>query len=141
IVVDAKAFKMSKSRGNVINPDDVVRTYGADSLRLYEMFMGPIEQTKPWSARGTDGVHRFLSRIWRLFVDDRTEDLSESLTNDEPTREQLHRLHTTIKKVTEDIENLRFNTAIAAMMEFVNACYKRERESGRAACREGGRAA
>src|SRR5205085_4454585 len=75
IRVDARAFKMSKSRGNVINPDQVVDEYGADSLRLYEMFMGPLEATKPWSMRGVEGVFRFLNRVWRLVIDDRTEKL------------------------------------------------------------------
>jgi leucyl-tRNA synthetase len=75
IVVDARAFKMSKSRGNVINPDEVVSQYGADSLRLYEMFMGPLEATKPWSMRGVEGVYRFLTRVWRLVIDDRSEEL------------------------------------------------------------------
>ena len=74
IRIDARAYKMSKSRGNVINPDDVVKEYGADSLRLYEMFMGPLEATKPWSMRGVEGVYRFLGRVWRLFIDDRAED-------------------------------------------------------------------
>ncbi len=69
--IDARAYKMSKSRGNVINPDDVVKEYGADSLRLYEMFMGPLEATKPWSMRGVEGVYRFLGRVWRLFIDER----------------------------------------------------------------------
>jgi leucyl-tRNA synthetase len=115
--VDARAYKMSKSRGNVVNPDDVVSQYGADSLRLYEMFMGPLEQTKPWSMRGVEGVHRFLSRVWRLAT-------AHELTDAEPTRDQLRTLHQTIRKVTDDVEALRFNTAIAAMMEFVNAAYK-----------------
>ncbi len=75
IRVDARAYKMSKSRGNVINPDQVVDEYGADSMRLYEMFMGPLEATKPWSMRGVEGVYRFLSRVWRLIVDDRAEGL------------------------------------------------------------------
>ena len=75
IRVDARAYKMSKSRGNVINPDDVVSEYGADSLRLYEMFMGPLEATKPWSMRGVEGVYRFLSRVWRLIIDDRAEEM------------------------------------------------------------------
>src|SRR5262249_53675321 len=73
IRIDARAFKMSKSRGNVVNPDDVVNQYGADSMRLYEMFMGPLEATKPWSMRGVEGVYRFLSRVWRLVVDDFSE--------------------------------------------------------------------
>ena len=114
--------KMSKSRGNVVNPDDVIAEYGADSLRLYEMFMGPLEQTKPWNSRGVSGVNRFLSRIWRLVAGD--EGLSTTMVDGEPNDETLRQLHRTIKKVTEDTEELRYNTAIAAMMEYVNFLYK-----------------
>ncbi len=112
--------KMSKSRGNVLNPDDVVRHYGADAMRLYEMFMGPLEVTKPWSTQGVEGVSRFLDRAWRLIV---AEDgsLSPSVS-DGPLETGLERLlHRTIKKVTGDLEGLRFNTAIAQMMVLVNA--------------------
>ncbi len=116
--------KMSKSRGNVVNPDDVISEYGADSLRLYEMFMGPLEQTKPWDPRGVNGVHRFLSRIWRLVCDE--EGLSEKVTDGEADEELLRELHRAIQKVTEDTEALRYNTAIAAMMEYVNFIYKRQ---------------
>ena len=119
ISVDARAHKMSKSRGNVINPDDVVERYGADSLRLYEMFMGPLEQVKPWSTKGVEGVNRFLNRSWRLFID-AGNDNEWRIINDEPNRDQLKVLHEAIKKVTEDIENMRFNTAISALMIFVN---------------------
>jgi len=122
IRVDARAHKMSKSRGNVVNPDDVIRTYGADSLRLYEMFMGPLEQVKPWSTSGVDGVHRFLNRVWRLIVDEESDRVN--VAEHEPSKEQLRDLHLLIQKVTEDIEGLRFNTAIAAMMEFINKAYK-----------------
>ncbi|MFO7845856.1 MAG: leucine--tRNA ligase [Balneolaceae bacterium] len=117
--VESRAHKMSKSRGNVINPDDVVEQYGADSLRLYEMFMGPLEQVKPWSTKGVEGVNRFLNRAWRLIVGDQDED---SLLSDEvdPNAEQLKILHEAIKKVTDDIEDMRFNTAISALMIFVN---------------------
>ncbi|MEJ2542706.1 MAG: class I tRNA ligase family protein [Calditrichaceae bacterium] len=111
---------MSKSRGNVINPDDIVTNYGADSLRLYEMFMGPLRDMKSWSNKGVEGVHRFLNRVWRLAVDEETDQLVSEVKDIEPTYDQLHILHKTIKKVTEDIENLQFNTAIAAMMIFVN---------------------
>jgi len=123
VVVESRAFKMSKSRGNVINPDDVVRQYGADSLRLYEMFMGPLEQTKPWSMSGVDGVYRFLTRVWRLFVDDLADEiqLSSAVQDVTPTPEQERVVHRTIKAVTEDIEKLSFNTAISRMMEFTNA--------------------
>ena len=117
--------KMSKSRGNVVNPDDVVEEFGADSLRMYEMFMGPLEQTKPWDPRGVNGVHRFLSRIWRL-VCDGDGGLSESVTDGELDEDLARELHQTIEKVTEDTEELRFNTAIAAMMEYVNFLYKRD---------------
>ena len=122
IQVDARAHKMSKSRGNVINPDEIVDRYGADSLRLYEMFMGPLEQVKPWSTRGTEGVHRFLNRSWRLLVGD--DEAANALVDREPNRDELFALHSTIRKVTEDIEEMRFNTAIAAMMEFVNEAYR-----------------
>ncbi len=121
--VDARAFKMSKSRGNVINPDDVVEQYGADSLRLYEMFMGPLEQVKPWSMSGVEGVFRFLGRVWRMFVDEKADplELDPAVQEVDPTDEQQRMLHKTIKAVTEDIEKLSFNTAISRMMEFTNA--------------------
>jgi leucyl-tRNA synthetase len=114
--------KMSKSRGNIINPDDVVRDYGADSLRLYEMFMGPLEAMKPWSMRSVEGVSRFLSRVWRFVVDEAAETptLNPKVKDVTPDAETLKLLHKTIQKVTEDTEALRFNTAIAAMMEFSN---------------------
>src|SRR5207244_12972876 len=120
VPVDARAYKMSKARGNVVNPDHVVDEYGADALRLYEMFMGPLEATKPWSMRGVEGVYRFLRRVWRLVIDDRAEqmNLSDAVRDVEPDRETLRRLHQTIKKVTEDLDGMRFNKAIAAMMEF-----------------------
>jgi leucyl-tRNA synthetase len=122
IRIDARAFKMSKSRGNVINPDEVVQRYGADSLRLYEMFMGPLEAVKPWSMRGVEGVYRFLSRVWRLFIDDRAEAvrLADTVRDVPPDRDTLRKLHQTIQKVTDDLDGMRFNTAIAAMMEFTN---------------------
>ncbi len=126
--VDARAYKMSKSRGNVINPDKVVNEYGADSMRLYEMFMGPLEATKPWSMRGVEGVYRFLSRVWRIFIDDRAEHtkLADSVKDVEPDKETLRKLHQTIKKVTEDLDAMRFNTAISAMMELSNHVNKLE---------------
>ncbi|MFN3198837.1 MAG: leucine--tRNA ligase [Bradymonadia bacterium] len=110
--------KMSKSRGNVVNPDDVIAEHGADALRLYEMFMGPLEATKPWATKGVEGVRKFLNRAWRLYVDEETDALV--VTDDAPDKATLKVLHKTIKKVTEDIEALRLNTAIAAMMELVN---------------------
>jgi leucyl-tRNA synthetase len=117
-----RADKMSKSRRNVVNPDDVIEDYGADSLRLYEMFMGPLEQVKPWSMRGVEGVYRFLGRVWRVFIDDRAEEvrLSPAVQDAEPDRTTLRLLHQTFRRVTEDLDGMRFNTAIAAMMEFNN---------------------
>ncbi|TMQ34885.1 MAG: leucine--tRNA ligase [Planctomycetota bacterium] len=117
--VDARAYKMSKSRGNVINPDEVVNRYGADSMRLYEMFMGPLEATKPWSMRGVEGVYRFAE----------TMKLADAVQDGQPDRDTERKLHQTIKKVTEDLDALRFNTAIAAMMEFVNHLTPLERRS------------
>jgi leucyl-tRNA synthetase len=120
--IDARAYKMSKSRDNVITPDRVVDEYGADSLRLYEMFMGPLEATKPWSMRGVDGVSRFLGRVWRLAIDDRSEQmkLSDSVQDVDPDKETLRLLHQTVKRVTDDLDAMAFNTAISGMMEFTN---------------------
>jgi leucyl-tRNA synthetase len=128
IQVDARAYKMSKSRGNVINPDQVVDEYGADSMRLYEMFMGPLEATKPWSMRGVEGVYRFLSRVWRLVIDERAEEmkLAEQVRDVAPNTETLRMLHQTIKRVTQDLDSMSFNTAIAAMMELCNFLTKAE---------------
>jgi len=123
IRIEARAHKMSKSRGNVINPDTVVEAYGADSLRLYEMFMGPLEQVKPWSMKGVEGVHRFLKRTWRLVVNLDGE-IDQRIDDAEPTKDQLFHLHTMLKKVTEDLDGMRFNTAIAAMMSFLNEAMK-----------------
>ncbi len=122
--VDARAYKMSKSRGNVVNPDEVVQAYGADAFRLYEMFMGPLEQVKPWNTRGVEGTHRFLNRVWRLVAAEDGPGLSAKLSDEAPSKEQLIALHQTLAKVTDDIEGLRFNTAIAALMEFTNAAVK-----------------
>ncbi len=118
----SKAEKMSKSRGNVVNPDDVVATHGADSLRLYEMFMGPLEATKPWQTNGVEGVHRFLARVWRLIVSNDAADLTlnQLVTDDAPDAETLRLVHKTTKKVTTNTEGMQFNTAISAMMELVN---------------------
>jgi len=119
--------KMSKSMYNVVNPDDIIEKYGADTLRLYEMFLGPIEQSKPWDTKGIDGVYRFLKKLWNLFYKE-----EQFLVNQEPaTLEELKTLHKTIKKVTFDIENFSYNTAVSAFMICVNEltalnCHKKE---------------
>ncbi|MDB4512322.1 leucine--tRNA ligase, partial [Arenicella sp.] len=123
LIMGEDGQKMSKSRGNVVNPDDVVVEYGADAFRLFEMFMGPLEQSKPWSMKGVEGVYRFLARVWRLCMDADQEGnwtISESLVEAEADRKTLKVLHETIKKVSSDIETLDFNTAIAQMMVCVN---------------------
>ncbi len=141
LILGTDGQKMSKSIGNVVNPDDVLAEFGADAFRLYEMFMGPLQDTKPWNTRGVEGVYRFLGRVWRLFIDEKSEEDYEQNTTIAPEREaefaaairlnatlsdqpatpaQLKVLHACIKKVTEDLEGLRFNTAISAMMVFVN---------------------
>jgi leucyl-tRNA synthetase len=142
IILGEDGQKMSKSRGNVVNPDDVLGEYGADAFRLYEMFMGPLEMVKPWNTKGVEGVYRFLGRAWRLFVDEKSEvEFEQAETTAEPssrgellkliklnasikdiaaTPAQLKALHACIKKVTEDLDGMRFNTAISAMMVFVN---------------------
>ena len=115
--------KMSKSRGNVVTPDSVIAEYGADSLRLYEMFMGPLEQMKPWSMKGVEGVYRFLGRVWRLAMEENQEGewvLSKDLQEIPLNNQQLRVAHATIKKVTSDIGDLAFNTAISQMMVFTN---------------------
>jgi len=126
VTVEARAHKMSKSRGNVVNPDEIVARYGADAFRLYEMFMGPLEQVKPWNTRGVEGTHRFLNRVWRLVAGSDSDDggHAPALADTPPTREQQRVVHQTIAKVTEDIEAMRFNTAISALMELTNAAYK-----------------
>ena len=143
LILGEDGQKMSKSRGNVVNPDDVLAEYGADAFRLYEMFMGPLQDTKPWNTKGVEGVYRFLGRVWRLFVDEKSEttfEQAETLTSETQkpgelldliqlnpairdvaaTPSQLKALHACIKKVTEDLDGMRFNTAISAMMVFVN---------------------
>lgn len=144
LVLGEDGQKMSKSRGNVVNPDDILKEFGADAFRLYEMFMGPLQDAKPWSARGVEGVYRFLGRVWRLFVDERSEAefeqaetsaaenggnrqemlglirLDARVRDAAPAPAQLKTLHACVKKVTEDLEAMRFHTAISAMMMFVN---------------------
>ncbi|MEO7298718.1 MAG: class I tRNA ligase family protein [Verrucomicrobiota bacterium] len=142
LILGEDGQKMSKSRGNVVNPDDVMGEYGADAFRLYEMFMGPLEMVKPWNTNGVAGVYKFLGRVWRLFVDEKSETefeqaeataemqrrgellekihLSAAIKGIPASPSQLKTLHTCIKKVTEDLDGLRFNTAISAMMVFVN---------------------
>ncbi len=126
MILGEDSQKMSKSRGNVVNPDELIERFGADALRIYEMFMGPLEAAKPWSTQGVEGVSRFLDRVWRLYV---AEDggASPLLVADAPTLETRRVLHQTIRKVTEDLEALKFNTAIAQMMVFVNELTRLER--------------
>lgn len=116
MILGEDGTKMSKSRGNVVNPDDIVKEYGADTLRVYEMFMGPLEVTKPWSTKAVEGSRRFLDRIYRFYTEVAVID------DNDLHLEKVY--HQTVKKVTEDYENLRFNTAIAQMMIFMNECYK-----------------
>ncbi|MEI6554417.1 MAG: leucine--tRNA ligase [Paludibacter sp.] len=111
--------KMSKSMYNVVNPDDIVEKYGADTLRLYEMFLGPLEQSKPWDTNGIDGVHRFLKKLWGLFF----KENNLLLTDEQPTAEELKTLHKTIKKITFDIENFSYNTSVSAFMICVNELF------------------
>jgi leucyl-tRNA synthetase len=143
LILGEDGQKMSKSRGNVVNPDDILVEFGADAFRLYEMFMGPLEMVKPWNTKGVEGVYRFLGRVWRLFVDETSETefeqaettaenaekrkellelikLNPAIKDVPATPAQLKTLHACIKKVTEDLDGLRFNTAISAMMVFVN---------------------
>ena len=141
LILGSDGQKMSKSRGNVVNPDDVLVEYGADAFRLYEMFMGPLQDTKPWNTQGVEGVYRFLGRVWRLFVDEKAETVFEqaettaatpsaelldhilldgAIADAAATPAQLKALHACIKKVTEDLDGMRFNTAISAMMVFIN---------------------
>jgi leucyl-tRNA synthetase len=125
IILGEDSRKMSKSRGNVVNPDDVVKEYGADSMRLFEMFMGPLEEMKPWNTRGVEGVFRFLNRVWRLFVNDEGT-LDAFIQDVAPTIDYERLYNQTVKKVGDDIDGLRFNTAISQMMIFVNETMKLE---------------
>jgi leucyl-tRNA synthetase len=117
--VERVIAKMSKSLRNVVNPDEVIEEYGADTLRLYEMYMGPLEQSAPWNTRDIVGVHRFLQRCWRLVFDESSGEICSSLDS-EPNETVERALHVTIAKVTQDIPKLSYNTAIASMIEFVN---------------------
>ena len=128
MILGENGEKMSKARGNVVNPDDVVAEYGADALRLFEMFMGPLEAVKPWSTKGVEGVYRFLGRVWRLMIDDTalTVKLNATVQDVPPDRDALRILHHTIQKVTDDTARLSFNTAISTMMEFCNYFTKLE---------------
>jgi leucyl-tRNA synthetase len=124
IILGADSQKMSKSTGNIVTPESVIAEYGADSLRLFEMFMGPLEQSAPWSTSGVEGVHRFLARVWRLFMEENQEGQWQphsALSEDAPGPEALKALHQTIKRVTQDLEAMSFNTAISHMMVFTNA--------------------
>ncbi|MGF7013453.1 leucyl-tRNA synthetase [Ornithinibacillus bavariensis] len=119
--------KMSKSKGNVVNPDDIIASHGADTLRLYEMFMGPLDASVAWSTNGLDGARRFLDRVWRLFINE-DGSLSNKIVDEESTElEKVY--HETVKKVTEDFEHLHFNTGISQMMVFINEGYKAEKLS------------
>jgi leucyl-tRNA synthetase len=142
LILGEDGQKMSKARGNVVNPDDMVEEYGADALRLYEMFMGPLEMTKPWNTQGVEGVYRFLGKVWRVFTDEQSvTEFEQAMTTAEsdkrggllelirlnpaiaeavPSPAQSKALHACIKKVTEDLDGLRFNTAISALMVFIN---------------------
>jgi leucyl-tRNA synthetase len=124
ILLELKSQKMSKSRGNVINPDEIINDYGADALRLYEMFMGPLEQVKPWNTRGVEGTFRFLNRAWSQFISKDDLTLSNKITLDEPSNGESKIIAKAIDKVTNDIEEFKFNTAISALMECLNALNK-----------------
>ena len=125
LIIGEDGRKMSKSLGNVINPDDVVEEFGTDSLRMFEMFLGPLQDAKPWSKSGIEGVNRFLSRVWRMIVEDNGT-LSVNVKDVRLSLEQEQILHYTIKKVSDDIEELHFNTAVSQMMIFVNEFTKYE---------------
>jgi leucyl-tRNA synthetase len=125
IILGEDSRKMSKSWGNVVNPDSVVAEYGADAMRLFEMFMGPLEEMKPWSTRGVEGVFRFLNRVWRLYLNEEGN-LDIAIQDVTPTEDFERLYHQTVKKIGEDIEGLRFNTAISQMMIFLNETMRLE---------------
>jgi leucyl-tRNA synthetase len=119
---------MSKSKYNVVNPDDIIEQYGADTFRMYEMFLGPLEMSKPWDTKGIEGVHRFLKKFWRLYCDETTGCI---ITNEVATKEELKSLHKHIKKIQHDIENFAFNTSVSQFMIITNElstlnCHKRD---------------
>ena len=135
-ICGSESEKMSKSKFNTVSPDVLVDKYGADTFRMYEMFLGPVEQSKPWDTKGIEGVHRFLKKLWRLFYSDTTYNNGQPVegkpiwTNDTPTAEELKVLHKTIKKIDEDTERFSYNTAVSAFMVCVNEladlkCYKK----------------
>ncbi len=124
--------KMSKSLKNVVNPDDIIKKYGADAFRLYEMFMGPLREVKPWQTEGVEGVFRFLNKVWRMIVNTETGELAAEISDDPTTKDQERLLHQTIKKVTEDIDALDFNTAISQLMIFVNEFSKFQKRNRQA---------
>ncbi|HMS16757.1 MAG TPA: leucine--tRNA ligase [Planctomycetota bacterium] len=119
-VLTTQIEKMGKSKFNSVNPDDIIDRYGADAMRIYEMFMGPLDAPKPWQTEGMEGVYRFLGRVWRLFFDDRDDSLLPAVSDVPPLKETDKLRHATIAAVTDDITNLRFNTAVSRMMEMVN---------------------
>src|SRR5450432_2176227 len=127
-ICGAEVEKMSKSKFNTVNPNELVEKYGADTFRMYEMFLGPVEQSKPWDTKGIEGVHRFLKKLWRLFFDE----MKGKVWNDEkPTDAELKILHKAIKKIEEDTERFSYNTAVSAFMVCVNEltdlkCHKKE---------------
>ncbi|MBZ6011078.1 leucine--tRNA ligase [Leuconostoc gelidum] len=124
MILGSNHEKMSKSKGNVVNPDDIVTAFGADTLRVYEMFMGPLTQNKPWSEEGITGSRRWLDRVWRLLIDDEGQVRDVVSTYNSGDLDKIY--HQTVKKVTEDLENMHFNTAISQMMVFINEAYKSE---------------
>ena len=127
-ICGSEVEKMSKSKFNTVNPDDLVAKYGADTFRMYEMFLGPVEMSKPWDTKGIEGVHRFLKKFWRLFAD---EIKGLVVTDEEPTAEELKVLHNTIKKIESDTERFSFNTGVSGFMIATNEltdlkCHKRK---------------
>jgi leucyl-tRNA synthetase len=131
IILGEDGVKMSKSRGNVVNPDDIIQSYGTDTLRLYLMFLGPLEAMKPWNPKGIEGVHRFLHKVWRECIGENGQTNSKVSDTHVDAPELIKLLHETIRKAGEDIESLRFNTSISQMMIFMNAVQKAPQVSRR----------